>query len=130
MTGGELRFIVNGASGIAASTQHFMSMVVAPMLNGYGLTETCGNGALGSPMQWTSNAIGAMPAAVEMKLVSLPELNYHTDTVPPTGRNLFRGACVIKEYYENPEETAKAITPTVCSNPATLARIDATAICG
>lgn len=36
MTGGELRFIVNGASGIAASTQHFMSMVVAPMLNGYG----------------------------------------------------------------------------------------------
>ncbi|CCC13127.1 unnamed protein product [Sordaria macrospora k-hell] len=97
MTGGDLRFIVNGASGIAASTQHFMSMVVAPMLNGYGLTETCGNGALGSPMQWTSTAIGEI---------------------------LFRGACVVKEYYENPEETAKAITPDGWFKTGDIGEID------
>ncbi|KAK3955083.1 hypothetical protein QBC32DRAFT_334606 [Pseudoneurospora amorphoporcata] len=125
MTGGDLRFIVNGASGIAASTQHFMSMVVAPMLNGYGLTETCGNGALGSPMQWTSTAIGATPAAVEMKLVSIPELNYHTHTTPPQGEILFRGACVVKEYYENPEETAKAITPDGWFKTGDIGEIDA-----
>lgn len=124
MTGGDLRFIVNGASGIAASTQHFMSMVVAPMLNGYGLTETCGNGALGSPMQWTSTAIGATPAAVEMKLVSIPELNYHTHTAPPQGEILFRGACVVKEYYENPEETAKAITPDGWFKTGDIGEID------
>lgn len=124
MTGGDLRFIVNGASGIAASTQHFMSMVVAPMLNGYGLTETCGNGALGSPMQWTSTAIGATPAAVEMKLVSIPELNYHTHTNPPQGEILFRGACVVKEYYENPEETAKAITPDGWFKTGDIGEID------
>ena len=124
MTGGDLRFIVNGASGIAASTQHFMSMVVAPMLNGYGLTETCGNGALGSPMQWTSTAIGATPAAVEMKLVSIPELNYHTHTTPPQGEILFRGACVVKEYYENPEETAKAITPDGWFKSGDIGEID------
>jgi long-chain acyl-CoA synthetase len=52
MTGGRLRFIFNGASGISDSTQHFMSMVVAPMISGYGLTETCANGALGCPLQW------------------------------------------------------------------------------
>lgn len=125
MTGGDLRFIVNGASGIAASTQHFMSMVVAPMLNGYGLTETCGNGALGSPMQWTSTAIGATPAAVEMKLVSIPELNYYTHTTPPQGEILFRGACVVKEYYENPEETAKAITPDGWFKTGDIGEIDA-----
>ena len=111
MTGGRLRFVINGASGIAADTQHFMSMVVAPMINGYGLTETCGNGALGSPLQYTSDAIGAVPAAIEMKLVSLPELGYRADAVPPQGEILVRGLPVCTAYYENPEETAKAVTP-------------------
>jgi long-chain acyl-CoA synthetase len=112
MTGGRLRFIVNGASGIATPTLHFMSMVVAPMLNGYGLTETCGNGALGCPLQWTPGpAIGPIPAAVEIKLVSLPGLNYFTSTTPPQGEILIRGLPVFAEYLDNPDETAKAITP-------------------
>ncbi|KAK4241498.1 hypothetical protein C8A03DRAFT_41111 [Achaetomium macrosporum] len=111
MTGGRLRFIVNGASGIATPTLHFMSMVVAPMISGYGLTETCGNGALGCPLQWTADAIGPIPPAVEVKLVSLPDLNYSTAATSPQGEILIRGAPVLKEYFENPEETAKAVTP-------------------
>ncbi|KAK6086675.1 AMP-binding enzyme [Seiridium cupressi] len=110
MTGGRLRFIFNGASGISDSTQHFMSMVVAPMISGYGLTETCANGSLGCPLQWTPNAIGPVPGAVELKLVGLPELNYSADTTPPQGEILLRGKPVLKEYYENPEETKNAIT--------------------
>ncbi len=110
MTGGRLRFVVNGASGIASSTQHFLSMVIAPMINGYGLTETCGNGALGSPLQWTSDAIGPPPAAIEIKLVSIPDLNYSADGPNPQGEILIRGGPVLTEYYDDPEETAKAIT--------------------
>ncbi|KAH6618147.1 hypothetical protein B0J18DRAFT_272587 [Chaetomium sp. MPI-SDFR-AT-0129] len=113
VTGGRLRFIVNGASGIAHPTLHFMSLVIAPMLSGYGLTETCGNGALGCPLQWTSSgqAIGPIPAAVEIKLVSLPELNYSASSTLPQGEILIRGAPVLREYLDNPEETAKAVTP-------------------
>lgn len=111
MTGGRLRFIVNGASGISEQTARFMSMVVAPMMNGYGLTETCGNGALGSPLQWTmSSSIGPIAAGVEVKLVSLPELNYSTSTDPPQGEILIRGPAVCASYYDNPEETSKAMT--------------------
>ncbi|KAM7204930.1 hypothetical protein V8F20_003392 [Naviculisporaceae sp. PSN 640] len=110
MTGGNLRFIVNGASGISSDTLQFLSMVVAPMISGYGLTETCGNGALGSPLQWTPNAIGPPPTAVEVKLVSVPELNYFANSDPPQGEILIRGGPVVKEYYENPEETKKAFT--------------------
>ncbi|KAL2174538.1 uncharacterized protein P884DRAFT_302417 [Thermothelomyces heterothallicus CBS 202.75] len=110
-TGGRLRIIVNGASGIAAPALHFMSMVVAPMISGYGLTETCGNGALGSPLQWTpGTTIGPVPPAVEIKLVSLPELGYSTASAPPQGEILIRGPPVIREYFENPDETAKALT--------------------
>ncbi|KAK4220024.1 hypothetical protein QBC37DRAFT_76530 [Rhypophila decipiens] len=110
-TGGRLRFIVNGASGISQNTLNFLSLVVAPMISGYGLTETCGNGALGAPLQWTPKAIGPPPAAVEIKLVSVPELNYSATSIPPQGEILIRGPAVVKEYYENPEETKKAFTP-------------------
>jgi long-chain acyl-CoA synthetase len=39
-TGGRLRLCLNGAAPIAKDTQRFISMVLAPVLGGYGLTET------------------------------------------------------------------------------------------
>lgn len=114
-TGGNLRFIVNGASGIASNTKQFLSLVVAPMIGGYGLTETCGNGGLGSPLQWTETSIGSIPGAIEVKLVGQPELGYDANPSPesgedPHGEVWIRGKPVASEYYNNPEETAKAIT--------------------
>ena len=111
MTGGRLRFTMNGASGIADGTKHFLSLVLAPMLVGYGLTETCANGALGCPLEYSSTAIGPVTTAIEVKLVSIPELGYSTDTLPAQGEILIRGFPVMKKYYDNPEETEKTITP-------------------
>ncbi|XXG95979.1 long-chain fatty acid-CoA ligase [Hypoxylon texense] len=110
MTGGRVRFLFNGASGISDGTRRFVSMVLAPMITGYGLTETCANGALGCPLQWTPDAIGPVPASLEIKLVSLPDLNYDAKATPPQGEILLRGLPVCKEYYKNPEETEKAFT--------------------
>ncbi|KAG7118295.1 Acyl-CoA synthetase FUM16 like protein [Verticillium longisporum] len=110
LTGGRLRFTMNGASGISDGTKHFLSMTVAPMLTGYGLTETGANGALGDPLEYTSNAIGPVPAAADIKLVSLPELNYSTDSTPPQGEILIKGPAIFKEYFNNKEETEKVIT--------------------
>lgn len=39
-TGGRLRVCLNGGGPIAKETQRFISMAIAPMINGYGLTET------------------------------------------------------------------------------------------
>ncbi|PSR99131.1 hypothetical protein BD289DRAFT_458689 [Coniella lustricola] len=112
LTGGNLRYIINGASGISRETAHFMSMLLAPMVQGYGMTETGGNGAVMSPQQFTLNgSCGPLSPALECKLVSIPELNYSTDSSPPQGEIWFRGGPVLKEYYLNPEETRKAITP-------------------
>jgi long-chain acyl-CoA synthetase len=41
-TGGNLRFCLNGGGAIAEATQKFISLVICPMLGGYGLTETAG----------------------------------------------------------------------------------------
>jgi long-chain acyl-CoA synthetase len=110
MTGGRLRFTMNGASGVADDTKNFLSLVLAPMLGGYGLTETCANGALGSPLQYTPNAIGPVPSSIEVKLVSIPDIGYSTDNNPPQGEIYIRGKPTLTEYYGNPEETAKALT--------------------
>lgn len=110
MTGGRVRFLFNGASGISDGTRQFVSLVLAPMITGYGLTETCANGALGCPLQWTRTAIGPVPASLEVKLVSIPDLGYDAKSNPPQGEILLRGLPVCKEYYKNPEETAKAFT--------------------
>ncbi|CAJ2505204.1 Uu.00g125980.m01.CDS01 [Anthostomella pinea] len=110
MTGGRVRFVFNGGSGISEGTLHFVSMVLAPMVTGYGLTETCANGSLGCPLQWTPNAIGPVPPSMEMKLVSLPDIGYDASATPPQGEILLRGLPVAREYYKNPEETEKAYT--------------------
>lgn len=45
-----------------------------------------------------------------MKLVSIPEIGYSTDAKIPQGEIWMRGLPIMKEYYNNPEETAKALT--------------------
>lgn len=111
LTGGRLRFIMNGASGIADGTKNFLSLVLAPMLTGYGLTETCANGSLGCPLEYSPNSIGPVPSSIEIKLISLPELGYSADAAHPQGEIWIRGKPVMLKYYDNPEETEKALTP-------------------
>ena len=41
-TGGRMRACANGAGPISQDTQRFISMVVAPMISGYGMTESSG----------------------------------------------------------------------------------------
>lgn len=110
LTGGRLRFTMNGASGISEGTKHFLSLILGPMLVGYGLTETCANGALGCPLEYSPFAIGPIPASIEVKLVSIPEIGYDADAKVPQGEIWMRGLPVMREYFNNPEETAKAIT--------------------
>ncbi|KAI5464052.1 hypothetical protein BGZ63DRAFT_142965 [Mariannaea sp. PMI_226] len=110
LTGGRLRLTMNGASGISDGTKQFLSLVLAPMLAGYGLTETCANGCLGCPLEFSFNAIGPVSPACEAKLVSIPDLGYDADATPPQGEIWLRGKPIMTRYYDNPEETAKALT--------------------
>lgn len=111
LTGGRLRFTMNGASGISDETKQFVSLVLAPMLAGYGLTETCATGSLGCPLEYTANAIGPIPGSCEAKLVSIPDLGYDADAEVPQGEIWLKGMPIMTEYFKDPEETRKALTP-------------------
>ena len=109
-TGGRLKICMNGGGPVAKDTQRFISMAIAPMLSGYGLTETTGMGALTDPMHWSDNTLGDIPSSIEIKLVDFPDAGYYAANKPPQGEIWIRGAPVTEEYYENEEETAAAFT--------------------
>ncbi|EAU34876.1 conserved hypothetical protein [Aspergillus terreus NIH2624] len=109
-TGGRLRIVMNGGGPISKETQKFLSMAIAPMISGYGLTETSAMGALNDPQAWNPDALGDIPASIEVKLVDFPDAGYFTKSNPPQGEIFIRGGSVAKSYWENEEETKAAFT--------------------
>jgi len=109
-TGGRLRICMNGGGPIAKDTQHFISMVIAPMISGYGLTETAAMGALMDPLAWTDNAIGELTGSVEVKLVDFADAGYFSTNTPPQGEIWIRGASVTSGYLNMEEQTKESFT--------------------
>ncbi|KAI0899644.1 acetyl-CoA synthetase-like protein [Annulohypoxylon nitens] len=111
-TGGRLKLCLNGGGPVAKDTQQFISMAIAPMIIGYGLTETNAMGALMNPLEWSSETIGAMPACIEVKLVDFPDAGYYATNKPnPQGEIWIRGESVLEEYYQNEKETKENLAP-------------------
>lgn len=109
-TGGRLRLVMNGGGPVAKDTQKFISYAVAPMISGYGLTETSAMGAINDPMAWNPDALGELPVSIEVKLVDFPDAGYLTKNNPPQGEIFIRGGSVAQGYYDNEEETKKAFS--------------------
>ncbi|KAH8703649.1 hypothetical protein BGW36DRAFT_423202 [Talaromyces proteolyticus] len=123
-TGGRLRLCMSGAGPIGRTTQKFISMVICPMIIGYGMTETSAMAGVTEPTRWTLDAIGDIPGTIEMKLVDFKEGGYLTSNNPPQGEIWIRGASVMEGYYENPEETAQTLTKDGWYNTGDIGEFD------
>jgi len=103
---------MNGGGPISKETQRFISLVITPMISGYGLTETSAMGALMDPMEWNDEALGNIPASIEIKLVDFPDAGYFAKNKPnPQGEIWIRGDAVADGYWKNEEETKASLTP-------------------
>ena len=109
-TGGRLRLAMNGGGPIAEDTIRFISFAIAPLISGYGLTETCAMAALQDPTEWDPKAMGAVPGSIEVKLVDFADAGYHSTNKPPQGEIWIRGAPVTDGYIDNDKETKEAYT--------------------
>ncbi|KAK3113228.1 long-chain fatty acid-CoA ligase [Teratosphaeriaceae sp. CCFEE 6253] len=109
-TGGRLRICMNGGGPIAKETQRFISMTIAPMISGYGLTETAAMGALMDPLSWTDAALGEIPCSIEIKLVDFADAGYFSTNTPPQGEIWIRGASITKGYLDLEKETKESFT--------------------
>ena len=105
------RGMVSGSAPIDPSLQQFLRAVFGNrFLQGYGLTETYAVALAQLEGDYTAGNCGALSPTMEACLRSVPDMEYLiTDSPNPRGELLLRGNTRFREYYKNPEETAKAI---------------------
>ena len=94
--GGSLRFFVSGGAPLSKKLSYAFWAAGIPILQGYGMTEACVVCA-NRPEDNKVGSIGVPFDGIEMKIAE------------GDGEILIRGPNVMQAYYNNPEETAKAL---------------------
>jgi len=109
-TGGRLRIALSGGAAISRETQEFLDMALVTLLQGFGMTESCGMCTIGTPDFCAYSTVGAPSPAIEIKLVDVPDAGYFATNDPPQGEVLIRGPAVTEGYFKREEITRETIT--------------------
>lgn len=109
LVGGRVRAILSGGAPLAPDIHDYLRTVFGcPILQGYGLTETC---ACATAMYLDENSTGRVGPPVQktrLKLVNWEEGNYRvTDKPYPRGEIIIGGGHIASGYYKLPEKTAE-----------------------
>lgn len=107
-TGGQLKIVLNGGAAVSRVTQEFITTLIAPMVMGYGLTETNANCCLMTPKSFSFETQGELTHAVTVKLVDVESAGYFAKN--NQGEVLIKSGSLAKEYYKNEQETKEAFT--------------------
>jgi long-chain acyl-CoA synthetase len=77
LLGGNLRFVLSGGAPLNAETQRFINICFCcPVVQGYGLTETCGGATLADKHDLTTGAVGPPLRCCEIKLREWKDAGY------------------------------------------------------
>ncbi|GAB5587267.1 long-chain fatty acid-CoA ligase [Umbelopsis nana] len=108
--GGRLRFGLSGGAPISLETQKFLSVCLAPILGGYGMTESVGMCCIMTPENFHYGRVGAPVPCCEIKLVDVPDTNYKSTNKPkPQGEVWVRGPSITAGYWKRDDVTAETI---------------------
>ncbi|KDQ56037.1 hypothetical protein JAAARDRAFT_36828 [Jaapia argillacea MUCL 33604] len=99
-TGGRLRFALSGGAALSRETQEFLNLALVTMLQGYGMTESCGMCAILPPELMQYGVVGLPVPSIEIKLLDVPEAGYVANNHPQQGEVCIRGPSVTKGYYK------------------------------
>jgi len=102
-TGGRLRLALSGGAPLSSETHEFLNLTMLTILQGYGLTETCGMCTILPPERMSYGNVGIPVPCVEIKLIDVPEAGYLANGLPPQGEICLRGPSLIKGYYKRPD---------------------------
>ena len=103
--GGSVRFFLSGGAPLSPSTQRYLQVVFGcPVLQGYGLTETCCIGTLTSPADMALGRCGAPVPSGLIKLVPWPEGGYSPADKPLPRGEVHIGGPALAAGYHNAEK--------------------------
>ena len=114
--GGRVRFMLTGSAPIAGDMLEYLKICFScPVLEGYGATETCACATVTIANDYVLGHVGGVVAGGELKLVDAEALNYKSTDVDeeghpyPRGEICFRGNILFDKYYQDKENTQKAV---------------------
>jgi len=115
----QVKISITGAAPMPGYLMEFMKLVTrAPMVQGYGLTETTASGGISALDDTTVGHNGVPPMACEIRLEDVPEMKYTSADVTkvgdeeincPRGEIQIRGPVIFKGYYKMPEKTKEVL---------------------
>ena len=109
LLGGKVRVMCTGSAPIAGEVLDFLKICFGcPIMEGYGMTETCGGACLTAPTDPQTGIVGGPFMNVKLKLRDIPAMGYFSTGNPPRGEICFKGPSIMKSYFKNPEKTKEA----------------------
>merc|ERR1711957_171764 len=113
--GGKIKYFVTGSAPCTAEVAMDIKIIFSvPMLEGYGLTETCAATSICDFNDLGSDHCGGPEKGCRVKLIDVPEMHYDSKTLldgepSPTGEICTYGPTNFKGYFMNAKATNEAI---------------------
>ncbi|KAK1419153.1 hypothetical protein QVD17_28312 [Tagetes erecta] len=109
--GGRVRIILSGGAPLAPHVEAFLKVVTCShVLQGYGLTETCGGSFVSMPDEMDMlGTVGPPVPNLDARLVSVPEMNYDACSSKPQGEVCIRGDVLFSGYYKREDLTKEVL---------------------
>ena len=106
--GGRVRMMITGSAPIPHEVLDFLKVCFCvPIIEGYGLTESCGISTSTALTDAHSGHVGGPLQCVKVRLRDLPDMDYTIRSVPPKGEICFFGSSVSTGYFKNWEQTSE-----------------------
>ncbi|GLJ08586.1 hypothetical protein SUGI_0091790 [Cryptomeria japonica] len=108
--GGRVRLILSGAAPLGNVVEEFLRVTLCcHVLQGYGLTETCGWSSVCLPDEFSMlGTVGPISPNTELRLESVPDMGYDALGAIPRGELCFRGKTLFSGYYKRDDLTKEA----------------------
>ncbi|KAL6615722.1 hypothetical protein ACP70R_037992 [Stipagrostis hirtigluma subsp. patula] len=109
--GGNVRVILSGAAPLASHVEEYLRVVTcAHVIQGYGLTETCAGSFVSLPNEMSMiGTVGPPVPNIDVRLESVPEMNYDALASRPRGEICIRGETLFSGYYKRDDLTMEVL---------------------
>jgi len=119
-TGGRLKFMISGGGALPKNIGEFFGDLGIKVLEGFGLTETSPVMSVTENHRQVYGTTGRIIPGIEVAIQNVDTKhiytiqtheNFKADFTSEEGEIIVRGHCVMKGYWNKPEETASVIDP-------------------